>query len=143
MSSKTFKTPSSERVVIERHDLLAAGLAGVEIGTAAVERGLRHLLDDALEVLALRAGARERRDLEVAVEGVELLDERVARALVGVRLRGQPHLARDARVSVRRAGDAEARDGRQQQRVAESVRQVEVRADRSAHTVHYRDRGVG
>ena len=52
------------------------------------------------------------------------------------------HLARDVRVALGRAHDAEAGDGRQQQRVAEAVGEVEVGADRAAHAVDERDARV-
>src|SRR5919108_3151004 len=98
MSSKTFTGRASPvfamrtsvrmliGLVVERHDLLLRGRLGVEARAAAVERRLGHVLHHAFEVVAVDAGARERGDVEVAVERLELLDQPLARRLVGVLL---------------------------------------------------------
>src|SRR5262249_24310330 len=65
-------------LVVQRDDLLLRRRLRIEAGAAAVERRLGHVLDDALEVLALDARPRERRDVEVGVERLELVDDALA-----------------------------------------------------------------
>src|SRR6266516_572204 len=102
MSSKTFTpgplcSPCAQlcgeriliRLAVQRHDLLLRRRPRVEARAATVERGLGHVLDDALGVVALDAGARERRELQVGVERLELVDEALARRVVGVVGAGQ------------------------------------------------------
>src|SRR4051812_32108911 len=58
----------SVRLVVQRDGLLLGRRLRVEGRAAAVERRLRHVRHDALEVLALDARLRERGDGEVRVE---------------------------------------------------------------------------